>query len=68
MTSVDDQARGASAAEALAGGGEMGALMRAFDWSTPPLGPMEGWPQALKTCVRLMLTSRQPLWLGPVPQ
>jgi len=64
MTSVDDQARGASAAEALAGGGEMGALMRAFDWSTTPLGPVEGWPQALKTCVRLMLTSRQPMWLG----
>ena len=64
MTSVDDQARDTRAAETLAGGGEMGALMRAMDWSTTPLGPVEGWPQALKTCVRLMLTSRQPMWLG----
>ncbi len=64
MTSVGDQARQTSAAEVLAGGGEMGALMRAFDWAATPLGPVEGWPRALKTCVRLMLTSRQPMWLG----
>jgi PAS domain S-box-containing protein len=42
----------------------MGALMRALDWSRTPLGPVEGWPRALKTCVRIMLTSRQPMWLG----
>ncbi len=39
----------------LAGGGEMGALMRAKDWSRTPLGPVEGWPQSLKTAVRIML-------------
>src|SRR3954452_11480247 len=38
--------------------------MRAFDWSATPLGPPPAWPQALKTCVRIMLTSRQPMWLG----
>ena len=64
MTGVGDQARGASVAEVLAGGGEMGALMRAFDWVSTPLGLVDGWPQALKTCVRIMLTSRQPMWLG----
>src|SRR5579875_2506332 len=64
MTSVDDQARAPGGAEVLAGGGEMGARMRALDWSTTPLGPVEGWPRALKTCVRLLLTSRQPMWLG----
>ena len=42
----------------LAGGGEMGALMRALDWSATPLGPPERWPQSLKTAVRIMLTSR----------
>lgn len=48
----------------LAGGGEMGALMRALDWRATPLGPPERWPQSLKTAVRIMLTSRQPIWIG----
>jgi PAS domain S-box-containing protein len=42
----------------LSGGGEMGALMRAHDWSQHPLGPPEGWPQALRTSLRSMLNSR----------
>ena len=52
--------------EVLAGGGEMGARMRAFDWSRTPLGPVKGWPQTLRTCVRIVLTSRQPMfvWWG----
>src|SRR5580700_6888612 len=50
--------------EFLAGGGEMGALIRAHDWSRTPLGPPEHWPQSLKTAVRIMLTSRQPIWIG----
>jgi two-component sensor histidine kinase len=51
----------------LAGGGEMGAAMRAFDWDATPLGPAAGWPQTLRTCLRIMLASRQPMWLwwGP---
>ncbi|MBP8232499.1 MAG: response regulator [Rhizorhabdus sp.] len=52
----------------LAGGGELGALMRAFDWKTSPLGPPEHWPQSLKTTVRIMLTSRQPIWVGWGPE
>src|SRR6185437_5200093 len=68
MPSVGDQATDSRALEVLAGGGEMGALMRALDWAATPLGPVEGWPQALKTCVRLMLTSRQPMWLGWGPE
>jgi PAS domain S-box-containing protein len=53
--------------EALfAGGGETGALMRRIDWSQTPLGPIESWPQSLRTCVRIVLTSRQPMfvWWG----
>lgn len=48
------------------GGGEMGALIRSIDWSKSPLGPPETWPQSLKTCVRIVLTSRQPMfvWWG----
>jgi hypothetical protein len=46
------------------GGGETGALLRAIDWAQTPLGPVERWPQSLKTIVRIMLTSRQPIWIG----
>ena len=53
-------------ADLLAGGGELGALMRAMDWSRTSLGPVEMWPQALRTSVRILLTSRQPMfvWWG----
>ncbi len=50
----------------FAGEGEMCQLMRAYDWSQTPLGAVESWPQSLKTSVRIMLTSRQPMfvWWG----
>jgi hypothetical protein len=48
----------------LIGGGEMGERIRAFDWSKTPLGPPENWEQSLKTCVRIMLASSQPIWIG----
>jgi two-component sensor histidine kinase len=50
----------------LQGGGEMGARIRSHDWSTTRLGPPADWPPSLKTCVRIMLTSRQPMfvWWG----
>jgi PAS domain S-box-containing protein len=52
--------------ELFAGGGELGARMQAIDWSQTPLGPVERWPQSLKTCLRIVLTSRQPMfvWWG----
>ncbi|HYH95986.1 ATP-binding protein [Hyalangium sp.] len=51
----------------LAGGGEMGKLIRAMDWSKTPLGPVERWPQSLRTMVGLLLRNRFPLllWWGP---
>jgi PAS domain S-box-containing protein len=50
----------------LLGGGEMGERMRRFDWPHTSLGAAERWPQSLKTSVRIMLTSRQPMfvWWG----
>ena len=45
------------------GGGELGARMRAMDWSSTHLGPVEDWPQSLRTCVRIILTSRQPMFI-----
>lgn len=52
--------------EFLQGGGETGQLLRSIDWSATPLGPVEHWPQSLKTCIRIILTSSQPMfvWWG----
>ncbi len=47
----------------LAGGGEMGALIRSHEWSQHPLGKPEDWPQALRTAIRLMLNSRHQMCL-----
>jgi two-component sensor histidine kinase len=51
----------------FSGGGEMGALMRAHDWAATPLGPSEGWPQSLRTAIRILLTTQHPMfiWWGP---
>ncbi|MDC0742522.1 ATP-binding protein [Polyangium mundeleinium] len=51
----------------LAGGGEMGALMRSFDWSRTSLGPVSGWPRSLKTMAGVVLNTRFPMvvWWGP---
>ena len=48
----------------LAGGGEMGAAVRAFDWAATPLGPPTVWPQSLRSLVSLMLASPQPMFLA----
>ncbi|OZI63222.1 two-component system sensor histidine kinase/response regulator [Bordetella genomosp. 11] len=42
----------------------MGALIRAHDWNSTPLGPPREWPQSLRTALRIMLASRQPIWIG----
>lgn len=49
------------------GTGEMAALMRATDWSKTKLGPVDAWPQSLKTMLGVVLGSRFPmlLWWGP---
>jgi signal transduction histidine kinase/CheY-like chemotaxis protein/PAS domain-containing protein len=47
----------------LSGGGEMGALMRAHDWSDSSLGPPPLWPQSLRTVVRLMLNTGHPMYV-----
>ncbi|MDB5280645.1 MAG: hypothetical protein JWR61_5600 [Ferruginibacter sp.] len=39
----------------LMGGGEMGQLIRAKDWSKTPLGDPATWPQSLRTMVAVML-------------
>jgi|GEM_PF-5627254 len=47
--------------------GEMERLIRDFDWSKTPLGPIETWSPALRTMTSVMLANRFPLllWWGP---
>jgi PAS domain S-box-containing protein len=61
---VNVRIRRIDSADFLAGGGEMGALMRAKNWADTPLGPPETWPQSLKTVVRILLGSRYAMWMG----
>jgi len=42
----------------FAGGGAMGEHMRSFDWARTALGPVENWPQSLKTTASTCLNSR----------
>ena len=48
-------------ASCLVGGGEMGGLMRAKDWSRTALGDPDLWPTALRLAVRIMLGSGYPM-------
>lgn len=48
----------------LASPGALGQQIAAFDWSSTPLGPLEAWPQSLRTTVNLMLNSSHPIWIG----
>jgi signal transduction histidine kinase len=53
--------------ECLAGGGEMGEVMRAIDWANTPMGPVAKWPASLRTMVTVVLGNRFPMciWWGP---
>jgi len=41
----------------------MDARIREFDWAATSLGSLNDWPQSLKTTVRLMLTTRHPMFI-----
>ena len=43
------------------GGGELGKLIDAFDWSATSLGPIAGWPPLLRSTVDLILRSPMPM-------
>ncbi len=47
----------------LARGGEMGELIRNYDWATTSLGPVENWPQSLRTTLGIVLHSAFPMFL-----
>ncbi len=45
----------------LHGRSDMVTLIRSKDWSTTPLGPIDTWPQSLRTTVSLCLASNFPI-------
>ena len=54
--------------EFLNGGGEMGALVRAHDWSGTTLGSIDDWPQSLRTTVGIVLNSSHAMCLAWGPE
>jgi len=50
-------------ADFLAGGGEASDLMKTFDWAATSIGPMDLWPQSLRTTISIMLRSPIPMVL-----
>jgi signal transduction histidine kinase/CheY-like chemotaxis protein len=51
----------------LTQGGEMGKRIQGYDWASTPMGPIEQWPQSVKTAVDIMLANPQSVlvYLGP---
>lgn len=45
----------------FAHGGEMGALIQAFDWSATAIGAIETWSQSLQIALQILLLSRFPM-------
>ena len=60
-TALHGPAPPASAVNFLKGAGEMVNRIRAYDWASTPLGPIEGWPQSLKTATGLIVQSPVPM-------
>ncbi len=46
----------------------MGRLIREMDWARTPLGPIDSWPQSLRTTVSLCLASNFPISIAWGPQ
>jgi hypothetical protein len=47
---------------------EIGRDLAAVDWTSTPLGPVEGWPQSLRTAVNILLSSRFAMWMAWGPE
>ena len=45
----------------LSGGGNLGRLMREYEWANSPLGPPGHWPQSLKSAVSICLGTTFPI-------
>src|SRR6188768_726295 len=61
--SADPAPRKAHQFDFLAGGGEMGAHIRAFPWDSTARGPPDQWPSGLRTSLRILLTTQHPVFI-----
>ncbi|MDT5164317.1 MAG: hypothetical protein QOC88_1211, partial [Mycobacterium sp.] len=43
---------------------QIGRDLAAVDWASTPLGPVDSWPQSLRTTVNILLASRFPMWMA----
>src|SRR5947209_5900666 len=57
-----------AAADLVSGGGEMGALVRAKDWARTPVGPVDTWPQSLRTALGILLDSGYAMYIAWGPE
>jgi len=46
----------------------MNQLISSYDWATTPLGHVAAWPDSLKAAVRILVTSRFPMWMAWGPE
>ena len=67
MTSIV-QSSSPQRADPFVGGGEMAELMRSVDWASTPLGPIETWPQSLRTAVSILNASGFPMYIAWGPE
>jgi len=54
--------------EFLSRAGEVGRDTLDVDWTATPLGPIEAWPEALTSVVRMLITSRFSMWMAWGPE
>src|SRR4051812_46278634 len=64
MAGIERERRAQATASPLAGGGEMGALMRTIDWSRTPVGAPWTWPQSLRTALSILLETGFPMYIA----
>ena len=58
----------ASLLDPLVADGEMARRIASFPWQDTALGPASGWPESLRTVVRVLVTSRFAMWIGWGPE
>lgn len=63
LSLLDQSAEHDRTTDFLGSSGEMSARIRAHDWNSTPLGPIEVWPQSLKTVVGMMVAAPKPMAL-----
>lgn len=47
----------------MEGGGELGALIRSYNWASTSIGTPDQWPQSLRTTLSIVLNSHFPMFL-----